>query len=366
MRSAIILGGGGFIGSEFYRNFSSEYEKIIILDKFYGPSHSSLAHYTRYRQFLRDQDAIFTSDVTEISNWPELLRDATDIFILNADTGTGSSYLMPSKSIHENLYKLSLIIEAIRSNCKCEKTKIIFTSSRAVYGEGHWICENHGHQIPCRSSENLLIGNFNPKCPLCGKYLSLEGSTEEDPFMPLSVYGLTKASGEQLLSLTLANAGYDVRIVRYQNVYGVGQAIDNPYTGVLNWFSIALIKNEEVKIYEQGLIVRDLIFVSDAALLLHKVATLDRFDQSTTKPFIVNGGSGVATTLVSAAEILRDLYGSTSAISLTDDFRTGDVLGAVANCFHAEKTLNFKTSVHLEEGLLLYSDWFAKEYKTLL
>jgi dTDP-L-rhamnose 4-epimerase len=365
MRKAIIFGGGGFIGSEYYRQFSLEYEKITIVDKFSGPSHTTLDQYKIVREFLRCQDEVFTSDVKEISNWPELLSESTDIFILNADTGTGNSFYLPSNTINENLYKLAIIIEAIRLNCKKEITRIMFTSSRAVYGEGRWMCENHGHQIPDRSNKKLSAGNFVPNCIMCGLDLALEGNNEEDVCRPLSVYGLTKAFGEQMLELTLANTGFDVRIVRYQNVYGIGQAVDNPYTGVLNWFSKALIRNEKLAIYEQGLIVRDFIFVSDAALLLHKLANLKRSEQNITKPFIVNGGSGTPTSLVSAAQMLRKLYGSKSDINLTNDFRTGDVLGALANSCMAEKDLSFTAAVTLDDGLRLYSDWFVRVNKTL-
>jgi dTDP-L-rhamnose 4-epimerase len=363
VRKAIIFGGGGFIGFEYYKNFSADYEKITILDKFSGPSHTTLSEYKKFRELLRPQDDIFTSDVAEILNWPELLQEVTDVFILNADTGTGNSYLNPSRTINDNLYKLSIIIEAIRLNCIKDSTRIIFTSSRAVYGEGQWLCQEHGYQIPDRSSESLSSLKFVPRCKKCDQLLTLQGSREDNSFRPLSVYGLTKASGEQLLSLTLANAGFDVRIVRYQNVYGVGQAIDNPYTGVLNWFSKTLIRNEKISIYEQGNIIRDFIFVSDASILLHKISSFSRQIEDQLAPLVVNGGSGVATSLTAAAHLLRELYGSVSEINLTDDFRTGDVLGALANNDLAENMLGFKFTVTLKDGLHQYSDWFLKVNK---
>ena len=238
----------------------------------------------------------------------------------------------------------------------------MFTSSRAVYGEGHWHCAEHGYQRPNRSSAELGAGRFEPVCARCSRPLGLRGSLENDPDSPLSIYGLTKASGERLLTLALADAGFDVRIVRYQNVYGIGQAIDNPYTGVLNWFSKALLEGSPVKVYEQGLIIRDFIFVSDAVTLLHRLASMNRADTQRSRPYVVNGGTGVPVRLADAALMLKDIYRSASEVLLTSDFRPGDVLGAVADPTRARDELGYATAVTMQEGLSLYARWFREHF----
>lgn len=359
-RNLVMLGGGGFIGSSYYSLFASEFNKVTIVDRFDGPSHSTLAQHSKLRSCLRPQDRLFTADAGDIHHWPELLREASHVFILNADTGTGSSFTHPSMTVDQNLGTLAKLVESIRSLCS-EQTRVLFTSSRAVYGEGHWRCREHGNQTPDRSITALTAGRFEPRCPRCGELMALEGSKEDDLLHPLSVYGLSKASGEQLLALTLSNTGFDVRIVRYQNVYGIGQAVDNPYTGVLNWFSQELLRGNPVRIYERAHIVRDFIFVDDAAMLLHRLALSNRPGGAGPSPYIVNGGSGIPTVLADAAAMLKHIYGSDSEIVHTNDFRPGDVLGAVADMARARHELDYEARTPLADGLARYASWFRKQ-----
>ncbi|HEU4460728.1 MAG TPA: NAD-dependent epimerase/dehydratase family protein [Methylibium sp.] len=359
----MLLGGGGFIGSNYYAGHGETYEQVTLVDRFDGPSHSSLSEHERLCSKLRHPDRIFTADAAEIGRWPELLAGSTDVFILNADTGTGSSFARPSFTVAENLSKLAAIVEAIRAHGAPERTRVIFTSSRAVYGEGRWHCPAHGTQPADRSREALDAGRFAPMCPHCSVPLQLAGSVEHDAHRPLSVYGLTKSCGEDLLRLTLCAGGFDVRIARFQNVYGIGQAIDNPYTGVLNWFSQALLEGSTVRVFERGLIVRDFIFVSDAVALLHALATTERAPQDIGAPMIMNGGTGRAARLIDVAHMLRNRYGSSSEIIATNDFRTGDVLGAVADTSRAHTCLGLQPRVTLEEGIARYAAWFAERSK---
>lgn len=356
-----MFGGGGFIGSNFYATYRDQFEQVIIVDRFHGASHSTLADFHRLRECLRPQDMLFTANAADAGDWPELLRGATDVFLLNADTGTGNSFDRPSRTIDENLSTLARQVEAIRTHCDKARTRVVFTSSRAVYGEGHWVCENHGVEVPRRTLATLTEGRFAAECPRCGQAMTLGGSLESDMHRPLSVYGMTKSAGEQLLTMTLAGSGFDVRMVRFQNVYGTGQAVDNPYTGVLNWFSRALLEGTPVKIFEEGRIYRDFIFVTDATALLHRLASADLPGREAGSAYVVNGGTGVATRLTDAAHVLREAYGVSTEIRETPDFRPGDVLGAVAAHHKAAVDLGFHAQVSLRDGLTQYASWFRAQ-----
>lgn len=76
----------------------------------------------------------------------------------------------------------------------------------------------------------------------CGKTVKLVATTEDSCIHPSSVYGLTKQVQGQLVHLVCKGIGVESVTLRYQNVYGPGQSLSNPYTGILSIFSTR-IKN---------------------------------------------------------------------------------------------------------------------------
>jgi len=357
LRSIVIFGGGGFIGKTFLKMFTGCFDRITVVDRFSGPAHPRP---DAYDWFVRDVDNqrvdTIVADAAHCESLGAVLRAADAVLLLNADTGTANSFVSPGTCVRENVTTLVALAEAIRKFCERERVRVLFTSSRAVYGEGAWSCAMHGESALDRSISALQRKQFEPLCPECGSRLNLLGSPEEGRAVPLSVYGATKRAGEDLLQALLAQDGFDVRIVRYQNVFGPGQEISNPYTGVLNWFSARLIEDGTVEIYERGHIRRDFIYVEDAARLLYELLLAQRPDSR--GAWVVNGGSGDAVGLSEVAQMLRHEYGSRSQIVESDKFRIGDVLGARANMERARRDLRFQCSVKLPEGLRRYAAWF--------
>jgi dTDP-L-rhamnose 4-epimerase len=360
VRKIVIFGGGGFIGKTFARMFAPRLQQIVVIDRFNGPSHPRSDAKEQFESDL-DRGVVQTivADAAQAAEFGSVLADADAVLLLNADTGTANSLLTPHVCVRENVTTLLSETEAIRKFCRKDRTRVLFTSSRAVYGEGNWCCAEHGEVLLDRSAAALERKRFEPACPTCGRSVTLAGSVEHGRAVPLSVYGATKRSGEDLLRTVLAQDGFDVRTVRYQNVFGPGQEISNPYTGVLNWFSARLVRNEPVEIYERGHIRRDFIFVEDSARLLFALMTRER--QSTSSMLIVNGGSGEAVPLADVAAILRRQYNSSSDILDCDKYRLGDVLGARADMERTERELGFRCSVTLEQGLARYAAWFKTQ-----
>lgn len=347
----IIFGGGGFIGSTYYLEYHQRFDEIIIIDWFKEPTHSDSYLKTRLKDQLKPNTILIECNIFEIEEYQQHLLDASHILILNADTGTGSSFSSPYHSTNFNSNILSFLIEKIRKyHQNLKLLTIIFTSSRAVYGEGFWLCPTHG-RVEISRGEYLISKKL--QCPRCSVRLNLAGTPEGTTTQPLSVYGANKLFSEKLLELLFKNEVKKLIILRPQNVYGAGQSRKNPYTGLINWFSESLIQNQDLEIYEHGLIQRDFVEVRDVARAINK--SIFEYEESFN---VFNVGSGTPTTLIELAEILKELFNSKSKIRITGKFRNGDVLGALSSNENISDGLNFKAGISLSEGLEHYSEWF--------
>ena len=104
--------------------------------------------------------------------------------------------------------------------------KIIIASSRSIYGEGKYLCNNHGIIYPNeRKDADMVNGNFNPICDKCDKKLILKATDENSKIHPSSIYGITKQQQEQMILLTGKTLKIPAVALRYQNVYGPGQSL---------------------------------------------------------------------------------------------------------------------------------------------
>ena len=116
--------------------------------------------------------------------------------------------------------------------------------------------------------------------------------------------------------------GCPVSVLRLQNVYGVGQSLDNPYTGVLSIFAKQALSGSPINVYEDGNIVRDFVYVDDAA-----EAICSAIDRPPTTARTLDIGSGSSTTILDAATLVASLSDAPDPV-VTGDFRDGDVRAA--------------------------------------
>ena len=233
----------------------------------------------------------------------------------------------------------------------CKVKKIILSSSRSVYGEGKYECEDCGIVYPqSRTKERMMQGDFNMYCPKCGKKVTLLKTTEDSEIHPASLYAFTKYAQEMMLRTMCPALNIEYTIFRFQNVYGVGQSLKNPYTGILSIFSSLMLENKPINIFEDGEESRDFINVVD-------VGVISALENKKSNGKIINLGSGVGTTVNKITDILRNAYKSGSEINVTGDFRLGDIAHNVADISKAKELLSFKLTVDLENGLTQFCNW---------
>ncbi len=275
---------------------------------------------------------------------------------LAAETGTGQSMYSIWHYANINVGGTALLLDTI-ANERLAVHRLVVASSRAVYGEGKYRCADHGILYPSsRSVDAMARGKFEHFCPLCGNELESLPTDESAALHPSSVYGVTKLAQEQL-ALSIGKAlGISVFAFRYQNVYGPGQSLRNPYTGILSIFSARIRQGNPVNIFEDGKESRDFVYIDDVVEL---TARAIEYPEQLCE--VLNVGSGVATSVLSVANALRSYFGGNSRIEVSGQFRAGDIRHNVADLGKVSHLLGYSPRVTFDVGLKRFVEWVGGE-----
>ena len=355
MRKVLITGGAGFIGSYIVNQLyeSGEFD-ITILDSMSEQIHGLDWEGSYLYRSINGKCDFIRASVTDLDAVMDAVKDCEIIIHLAADTGTGQSMYQINQYNQTNLMGTSNLLQAISlAGTKNKVRKIILSSSRSVYGEGKYECSNCGVVYPDnRAKEKMIKGDFDVYCPICGRKVNLLPTTEDSEIKPVSLYAYTKYAQELMLRTMCPAMGIDYTIFRFQNVYGVGQSLKNPYTGILSVFSTLMLENKPVNIFEDGSESRDFVNVRDVA-----AGVIASIDNEMSNGQTINLGSGINTSVITLAELLKKHYQSESKIRITGDFRIGDIAHNKADISKARKILGFLPKVGLDEGLADFCGW---------
>ena len=196
-------------------------------------------------------------------------------------------------------------------------------------------------------------GDFEVKDPQNhSDKLELVATTEDSIIHPTSVYGITKQVQEQLVMTVCPTIGIAGVAFRYQNVYGPGQSLKNPYTGILSIFSTQIKNGNGINIFEDGKETRDFVFISDVV-----DATVLGIEKETANNHVFNVGTGIATDVITVATELSNNYGIQVPITISGNYRLGDIRHNYADITKARQLLGFEPKVSFKEGLKQFTDW---------
>lgn len=361
MKNILVTGGSGFIGAEIVNQlYKAGGFNVTVFDSMTEQIHGSDWRNSYLYRTIEGKCKFIKGSVCDLSAVQEAIKDCEVVIHLAAETGTGQSMYQINQYNETNIMGTSNLLQAIslaRKGCKVKK--IVLSSSRSVYGEGKYECPACGVIYPDgRSKEKMLAGDFNFYCPNCGEKMSLLPTTEDCVIKPASLYAYTKYAQEMMLRTMCPAMGIDYTIFRFQNVYGVGQSLKNPYTGILSVFSTLMLENKPVNIFEDGLESRDFINVKDIAK-----GVIDSINEPKSNGEIINLGSGVNTSVIEIANILKKHYMSGSEIRISGDFRIGDIAHNKADISKAKNILNFNPMISLEVGLKQFCAWVEGQDK---
>lgn len=355
MKNILITGGAGFIGSNLALKLNNLGYFVTVLDNLSPQIHGEIPENSSLYQSILGKVNFIKGDVTNRKNLENAIENQDAIFHFAAETGTGQSMYSLEKYSHVNITGTALLLD-ILVNKKHSVKKIILASSRAVYGEGKY--KNSSNEIVFPKSRNLGLmqnGNFE-MLDENGEILQALATDETSKLHPTSFYGLTKLQQEQMLKLVCETSGINYTILRYQNVFGAGQSLHNPYTGILSVFSTQILNEKLLNIFEDGLMTRDFINIEDVV-----EATINSLKMTSSDNETINIGTGNANAVLSIANILINSYGKNTEIKISGDFRIGDIRHNFADLTKAKKLLNFEPKVSFEKGISGYKNWVLQQ-----
>lgn len=351
-KNVLITGGAGFIGSNLALKLIEKDYNITILDTLSRQIHGDNPHQNSFLfNKIKNKVNFIEGSITIKDDIIKAISNIDIIIHFAAETGTGQSMYQIEKYVDVNIRGTALLLD-ILANTKNNVKKIIVASSRSIYGEGKYFSEELGFVYPNnRITENLDKGDFEVKYPGCSK-LTLIGTDENSLIHPSSVYGITKQNQEQMIMTVCPTLGISSVALRYQNVYGPGQSLTNPYTGILSIFS-TLIKNEQdINIFEDGKESRDFVYIDDVV-----DATILSIENPIANYNVYNVGSGIPTSVLEVATELKNNFNSNVSINITGNYRLGDIRHNYADLNKINTELGFVPKFSFKQGLYNFTKW---------
>lgn len=357
MEKVLVTGGAGFIGSNVALKLIAKGYSVVVLDSLSEQIHGLNPDQTSplYLSIKGKVDFI-KGDVCKREDWLKALDDVDYVIHLAAETGTGQSMYEIEKYVGTNIGGTALLLD-ILANTKHHVKRVVVAESRAIYGEGKYVCPSCGVVYPLeRKDEDMSKGDFECKCPKCGGPVKLVGTTEDSNILPSSVYGITKQVQGQLVHLVCKSIGVESVSFRYQNVYGPGQSLSNPYTGILSIFSTRIKNGNGLNIFEDGKETRDFVFIDDVA-----DATILGMEVPAANGHVFNVGTGVATDVLTVAHTLCDKYGIQVPITVSGNYRLGDIRHNFADITLAKQILGFNPKWNFSDGIEQFVKWVNQQ-----
>jgi dTDP-L-rhamnose 4-epimerase len=352
--NVLITGGAGFIGRSLTLRLKSLGYGVKILDNLSHQIHGGSREWPDELSCLDKSDLVLGT-ITDKVLLDSLLGDVDSVVHLAAETGTGQSMYEIHHYTTTNVDASSAMLELMTQKHRHIK-KFVFASSRSVYGEGSYKDSRGVILTPKSRTKNNLEKKVWGHFDAFGNEVFQTATKENSEICPASIYAASKYSIEITGKILADCYNFDFEALRFQNVYGEGQSLLNPYTGILSIFANLMRANKPVNIFEDGNESRDFVHVSDVVN-----AIILSLNIQNTGNVALNIGSGVPTSVCSIAEKLKSILRSDSNIIVTGDYRLGDIRHCFADLSLAKNLLGFEPKIDIDVGLKRFCDWVVTQ-----
>jgi dTDP-L-rhamnose 4-epimerase len=235
--------------------------------------------------------------------------------------------------------------------------RIVVASSMSVYGEGLYQRTDRVRLGNVRRRPGRIKQGLWDPIDADGEPLKPVPTDEQKPVDLASIYALTKFAQERAVLIFGQAYGIGAVALRLFNVFGPGQALSNPYTGVLANFASRLANGERPMIFEDGRQRRDFVHVRDVARAFRLA-----MEQPQAADHVINIGSGHAYSVAEVATLLAEAMGvSHLTPEIMHKARSGDIRNCFADISKARDLLGFEPRHRLEDSLGELADWVRSQ-----
>lgn len=346
----LVTGGAGFIGRAVCRELLNRGNDVRVLDSLIEQVHGDCERPAE----LADEVELIRGDIRNKDVVTRSLKGVDSVINLAAEVGVGQSMYAVERYTSVNEVGGAVLFEALIDQ---PVRRVVTASSMSIYGEGLY-----------RAADGKLIENAERKPrtsdseswdPVDAQGLPLTPVATPEWKQPslASIYALGKYVQERQTLIMTQAYGMEGACLRLFNVYGPGQALSNPYTGVLAIFSSRLRNGQRPMIFEDGEQRRDFVYVGDVAR-----AFCDALVDPNAVGEVFNIGSGVDRSVKDVARsIARALGLNDVEPEIVGKSRVGDIRHCFCDGGKAEEKLGFRADKNFEEGLAELSEWVAEQ-----
>jgi dTDP-L-rhamnose 4-epimerase len=343
----LVTGGAGLIGSHIVDLLLEQGQEVRILDNLDPQTHPN-----GKPPWIPGDAEFVEGDVRDRDVLRRVLEGVDEIYHQAAFGGFTNEISLYYDANATGTARLFEVIAGERLPIR----KVVAASSQAIYGEGLYVCEEHGPVQPLmRTLERLSAGRWEPPCPRCGRDVRPTLTPEDVNWNGETPYAVSKLAEERTTIGMGKRLGIPTVALRYAVTFGPRQSVFNPYTGIVSIFSTLLLNDVPAVLYEDGLQTRDFTFVRDIAR-----ANLLAMDDERADGRVFNVGRSQPVTVVELIEKLAGAYGLAANYNVPGEFRPGDVRHLVHNAAAIED-IGWQPETTLEDGLAQVAGWIQSQ-----
>ncbi|PAX08627.1 SDR family NAD(P)-dependent oxidoreductase [Sphingomonas lenta] len=348
--TVLVTGGAGFIGRFVVQELLERGHKVRVLDSLIEQVHGHVDG----SKMLDPEAELIRGDVRDGDAVAGALAGVDSVVHLAAEVGVGQSMYEVERYTSTNDVGTAVLFERLIDK---PVRRVVTASSMSIYGEGLYR-DRDGNLVEDAERKGLRDGLSNWE-PVDGQGRPLDPVATPEWKRPAlsSIYALNKYVQERTTHIMGEPYGIESVCLRLFNVYGPGQALSNPYTGVLAIFASRLLNGQQPMIFEDGEQRRDFVHVTDVAR-----AFADSLFLPEAKGGTFNIGSGQDRSVTEVAHSLARAMGKNDiAPQIVGKARIGDIRHCFCDTSLAARTIDFRARQDFEAGLAELAEWVAHQ-----